>query len=343
MTLPPGIDLDQYKTQAKELLRQARAAQPGALDRLRHHHPEHGSRAAPERVQLADAQLVIARENGFPSWAKFKAYLVFRSAVQALDAGDLVQLEALLDQHPALVRYHCHRGAWYEAGYFAGATLLHHIAGNPIRCPLPPNILDIARLLLSRGFEPQAAQETIDLLLTSKQASEAGVALPLIDLLVAAGATFDLHDPDVLSLPLLNVAPATAEGLIRRGATMDVRHAAALGRTEMLSKLLTSPIDHALLEEALAYACIRGQAAAVTLLVRHGAKGDVLVSPGGQTPHTALHEAANRGLGDIVQILLDNGASAKVREPRWGGTAADWAEHGGHAALAALLRQQGGA
>jgi ankyrin repeat protein len=124
---------------------------------------------------------------------------------------------------------------------------------------------------------------------------------------------------------------------------LDVRHAAALGHIETLATLLAAQSDAAVLEEALAYACIRGQAAAVTLLVRHGAKGDVLVSPGGRTPRTALHEAANRGWGDIVQILLDNGASATVREPQWGGTAAGWAEHGGHPTLAALLRQQGGA
>ena len=339
MTPPTGIDLDQYKTQAKELLQQVRAAEPAALDRLRQHHPEHESLAASESIQLADAQLVIARENGFPSWAKFKDYLVFRNAVHALDAGDLAQLQALLDQHPALVRYHCRRGEWYEAGYFAGATLLHHIAGNPARCPLPPNILDIARLLLSRGFEPQAAQDTIGLLLTSRQASEAGVALPLIDLLVAAGAQFDLNEPDVLSMPLLNLAPATADDLVRRGAKMDIRYAAALGRIETLRNLLASNLDHALLEEALVYACVRGQEEAVSLLVRHGAKGDVLVTPGGQTPRTALHEAANRGFGDIVRILLENGANTRVVEPRWGCTAAEWAEHGGHPEVAALLRQ----
>ena len=160
-----------------------------------------------------------------------------------------------------------------QPGYFAGATLLHHIAGNPARCPLPPNIIDIARLLLSRGFEPQAAQDTISLLLTSKQASEAGVALPLIDLLVAVGTPFDGQEPDVLSMPLLNVAPATAEALVRRGAKMDIRHVAALGRLETLTTQLTTNIDQALLEEALAYACICGQAAAVSLLVRHGAEG----------------------------------------------------------------------
>lgn len=51
--LPPGIDLDQYRTRAKELLRQLRDAQPDAGERLRAHHPEHETLAAkPAAVRL---------------------------------------------------------------------------------------------------------------------------------------------------------------------------------------------------------------------------------------------------------------------------------------------------
>lgn len=93
-----------------------------------------------------------------------------------------------------------------------GATLLHHVAGNSMRGPLPANIADIARALLDHGSVPNAATDagwtTIGLILTSRAASEAGVALPLIDLLCAAGARADLTGPDVLTGPLLNQAPA---------------------------------------------------------------------------------------------------------------------------------------
>src|SRR4030095_6705596 len=98
--------------------------------------------------------------------------------------------------------------------------------------PIPPNILDITRLLLSRGAhdEPPRPKYTIGLLLTSRQASEAGVALPLIDLrMEAGGIELDLPAPDILNGPLGNHAAATAEALIRRGAKLDIRHAAALG------------------------------------------------------------------------------------------------------------------
>ena len=94
-----SINLDPYTNQAEELLKHVRAAQPEALDRLRQHHPEYKSLAAPESIQLDDAQLVIARENGFPSWAKFKEQLLFRDAVHALDAGNYSLLEDLLDQY----------------------------------------------------------------------------------------------------------------------------------------------------------------------------------------------------------------------------------------------------
>jgi Ankyrin repeats (3 copies) len=331
MTVPLGIDLDQYKTQAKELLKGARAGLREPLARLREHRRS-------DKIHLADAQLVIARENGFPSWARFKEYLLFRNAVKALDSGDLPRLQALLNAHPSLIRYRCRVGDWYEKGYFAGATLLYHVAGNPDRGPLPRNILDVARLLLSRDFDRKAAEYTIGLLLTSKRASEAGVAMPLIDLLLKAGAQFDLDAPDVLGMPLLNVAPATAEALVLRGAKMDIRHAAALGKIEVMQSQLAETVTPAMLEEALAFACIRGQVEAAALLSKQGARGDVLVTPGGQTPRTALHEAANRGHADIVKILLVNGANAFIVEPCWSGTPAGWAEHGEHPEIAAMLR-----
>jgi Ankyrin repeats (many copies) len=264
---------------------------------------------------------------------------LFREAVRALDAGDVERLAALLDEHPSLARHWCRTGKWYESGYFAGATLLQHVAGNPDRgSPLPTNVVEIARLLLGREVDQRAVQDTAGLVLTSRQASEAGVALPLLDLLVAAGATVDLADPELLSAPLLNHAPATAEELIRRGAAMDLRHAAALGRVEAVRDMLALDIDREMLEEALAFACVCGRSDTAAVLVRHGARGDVLVTPGGRPPRTALHEAANRGHDDLVRLLVDSGADPSVAEPRWGGTAADWAEHGGHPEIAAALR-----
>ena len=339
MRLPIGTSVEQYKRQAKELLKGARLGDADSEARVREHHPDKERAAELAKLKLAGAQLVIARENGFASWAQFAEYLHFRSAVAALDAGDVERLEAMLDAHPAVLRYECRVGEWYESGYFAGARLLWHIAGNPARAPLPRNIVEIARLLVRRHFDRKSAEYTIELLLTSRQASEAGVALPLIDLLAAAGARFDAGEPQLLTGPLLNLAPATAQALVRRGANVDLRHAAALGDTSTMTRMLERPVAREALEEALAFACIRDQRDAAALLIAHGAKGDALLTPGGQPPRTALHEAANRGFAELVEMLLDAGASATVLDARWGGTAAGWAEAGGFSELATRLRE----
>jgi ankyrin repeat protein len=67
--LPVRPNLEQYKKQAKELARACRNNDADALRRLSAHHPH----PAEGRVALTDAQLVLAREHGFESWAKFAA------------------------------------------------------------------------------------------------------------------------------------------------------------------------------------------------------------------------------------------------------------------------------
>ena len=261
-------------------------------------------------------------------------YLLFREAVQALDAGDIARLETLLDKHPFLLRYRCHIGELYSEGSFAGATLLNHIAGNPTRCPLPANIIDIARLLLSRGArdEPPRPKYTIGLLLTSRQASRAGVALPLIDLLIEANAVeIDLTSPDILNAPLGNHAPETAEALIRRGARMDIRHAAALGRLDLVESffdedrlkahpsLIPLPQDSAerkvQIEQAFIGACMNGRTRAAQFLLEKG----VDPSAGAKVGQTGLHYAAHAGYLEMVKMLLQRQAPLEVKN-MYGGT-----------------------
>jgi SAM-dependent methyltransferase len=64
-TLPARPDLEHLRRDAKRLLDQLRARDAGALARVHTHAP-----GLP--VALSTAQLVIARELGFPSWAQLK-------------------------------------------------------------------------------------------------------------------------------------------------------------------------------------------------------------------------------------------------------------------------------
>ena len=64
------LSLEQQKKRAKELLRAARARETGAIERVRRHSP----RVLSAEPKLSDAQLVVARENGFRKWDDLKAH-----------------------------------------------------------------------------------------------------------------------------------------------------------------------------------------------------------------------------------------------------------------------------
>jgi ankyrin repeat protein len=71
------LNLEQQKKQARELLRAIRAGNHDAISRLRRHHSRWTSvdeAIVRQQVALHDAQFALAREQGFASWPKLKAY-----------------------------------------------------------------------------------------------------------------------------------------------------------------------------------------------------------------------------------------------------------------------------
>lgn len=71
--LPTDPSLENLKHQAKHLVKTVRAGDADALASVREFHPR--AAAARPEFRLADAQLVVARSHGFPSWAKLKQHL----------------------------------------------------------------------------------------------------------------------------------------------------------------------------------------------------------------------------------------------------------------------------
>jgi ankyrin repeat protein len=67
-SLPAAPSLEQLRKQAKDLLRAHRAGDPEARARVQAHGPK-------EPLKLTGAQLVIAREHGFASWPRLRAYV----------------------------------------------------------------------------------------------------------------------------------------------------------------------------------------------------------------------------------------------------------------------------
>jgi hypothetical protein len=68
--LPPRPSVEQLRKRAKDLLKAARSQDAAAMARMQRQRSGHK-----EGIQLADALSVIAREYGFPSWTKLKAYV----------------------------------------------------------------------------------------------------------------------------------------------------------------------------------------------------------------------------------------------------------------------------
>jgi ankyrin repeat protein len=92
---------------------------------------------------------------------------------------------------------------------------------------------------------------------------------------------------------------------------------------------------------ALSWAAACGRVAAVRRLVALGADPSgrtTFGGPGHGDGVTALHLAAQNGNLEVIRALLELGADPTLRDGLYDGTPAHWAEHGGHAAAADLLR-----
>lgn len=367
-SLPPRPSLTQLESQADELRRAHRERRLSAAARIAAHHPRMKGRPLQAvlggRLALVDAQLVLAREYGFDSWAaltrrvevgsrvaRFTPHARFDEAVAALDAGDLERLRRLIASEPGLV--HARTNLEPPYGHFTGATLLHHVAGNPDRAPLPPDIVAIARLLLESGADANAltlgpsAATTMGLVITSRQASDANVSGPLMDLLVQHGARLDLKRasnvvPDwgrqnVLDLPLANHAPRAAEKMIELGAKPDVCAAAALGRMDLLrnyfdegGRLRSRPRrgGRAMTERdaiglAMLFAYVNRHPEVVDFLLDKDGNWDMI----GVNNGTTLHRAAWAGDLAMVQRLVAKDADIGNRDNPFTATPLSWAQH----------------
>ncbi len=104
-TLPARPDLNHLRRQARDLLRAAHAGDTAAADRIS---------AVSGTLNLAAAQLAVAREYGFASWARLKAAVVERDRDLAQLAEQFCQVSvrdwtgkavAMLAETPELAGY----------------------------------------------------------------------------------------------------------------------------------------------------------------------------------------------------------------------------------------------
>lgn len=351
--LPERPNLEQLKRQAKDLLRSAKARQGDALARFRtlpafaHHRDDTQLAAA---VALHDAQSVVAREHGFPSWMAFaerveEMTLEFDAAVvQFIEAATEVQparAERLLRLFPRIA------GASFHTALLFGdvAEVERRLAQRPSRATEPggprswepllylchtslefgaatrgDGIVACARRLLAHGADPRARYPWLHH--GVRRAALWGAVcvtrlLPLARLLLEHGA-----DPnDGVTLPL-----AASGGNVD---ALELLHAHGANVNQPWASDGSATL-YAILNWGDAPTGVRW-------LLEHGADPDPVFAANGETP---LHVVARRGDAATCDLLVRRGAEIERRRSD-GRTAYAVAQLAGNEGVARYLADHG--
>jgi len=303
--LPVRPDLEQLRRQAKELVRGARAGDADSLGRLA---------AVDGGPVLADAQLAVAREYGFPSWPKLKSEVERR---QILNDRDLGRLRAALDDDPSLATDSM--DLWCD--HRRGVAPLNYIAMLRFDAPRLglsgplPGTADVAAALLEAGAPVDGVPgDTETPLMTAASYGDADVARVLVE----AGADLDaLAADDAGGVPggsaLLHAAvfgmTDVVDVLVAAGARIrGIEEAAAAGDVQ---GWLTPDTDPQARIRALTMASDHERLAVIDELVAAGAPVDAVDEAFGRQ---ALRLAAENGRPASVRRLLELGADPTLRD-----------------------------
>lgn len=269
--LPAQPSLDQQKKSAKELLKAYRASDPDEVERIRRQLPDK------QRITLADAQYVIAREYGFQSWRALKSHI------------DAIRKES---REPVLDRF---QRAVGEADLPSLRRLLQREAAARDIVNAPIFSFDSPAILQAAG----------------------GDNLELIDTLLEFGADPNARSSWWAGgfHPLYSARGAVADRLIAAGSRMDACAAAQLDRPDDLVRLLDE--DPGRVHERggdgqtpLHFARSRE---VVDILLDRGADIDARDVDHRATPaEWMLDGGRGRGRYDLAGYLVERGASADI-------------------------------
>ncbi|HKG61857.1 MAG TPA: ankyrin repeat domain-containing protein [Pyrinomonadaceae bacterium] len=282
----------------------------------------------------------------------------FHPAIDAMRAGDVDKLKALVAADPSLVTSRSSK---------SHATLLQAVV---LDGKDKPKNVEMVQILIDAGAElsePLVAAASIDNRAAAELLLDHGAAIDGTGGWSPLEEALYWNSRNVLAL------------LLERGAKVqNLRTAAALGRTALIESYFNADgslkseagrIDwpfgslesiacsnheaagkqsltgrvkawsqdrQGIVDNAFVYACMHGHIDAAKLLLDKGAAINVI--PGGfDYAGTGLHYAAMNGHRPMVEFLLAQGADRNVKDTKVGSTAAGWADYGGHPDLRDLL------
>ena len=363
--LPARPRLEQYTTQANDLLKAFKSSDPEATRWVRRYHPRLPGRPDTNdrntvtnselrrlKLSVADAEFVIARQHQFENWLRFAKHIEalnqndstasrFEAAVDAIITGDITTLKRLLREDPKLIRARSTRQH--------RATLLHYVGANAVEGyhqKTPKNAENVAEVLLTAGAEVDAdldygamrrrypertGSTTLGLVATSCHPAVAGVQIALLDILLKYGASVDGIPGgwNPLIAALHNGRGQAAAHLAKRGARLDLEGAAGVGRLDVVKSFFNK-------DGSLRANATRTQLEAGLMWACEYGRArvvDFLLKKGVNAavqPHgeTALHWAAYAGHAATVKVLLKGKAQVHIKDKRFGGTPLGWALYG---------------
>lgn len=236
-------DLAFYRLRAKELLKLAHAGNKEAKARFKRYHPSF-KRASPpvDSLSLSDAQLIIARENGFTNWTRFKSYIATldRSREESsperlhsiVRARDLEALHEFIERVPKAVALRIEP---------AGTTALHEAASG--------NWQDGVELLLEVGADINAvaAQPPVTPLQMAIGFRNPSLALWLLE--HGADSTIEAAGKSTMSIAAAANDRAIIRALMDRGMQADIFAAIALQDETLIRRLVI--VDASVLRQGL--------------------------------------------------------------------------------------------
>jgi ankyrin repeat protein len=352
--LPPRPSLDQLRRRAKELRDAARSGDPVALGRVTVHTPATADRA----VTLAAAQLVIAREHGYPSWPRLAAEVQARTAQRGQQVeeflvasirdwtgqaarmlardpwiagydfrttvilGDAARVREMLAREPGLAIRTDEKTGW-TALHAACASRWHRL--DPARAD---GLTEVARLLLEAG-----ADVAIRVSAPGRPAGQEGG-----------------HWSPLLCAVAGTPNPAITGLLLEHGARPDdhVLYLAAFESDHECLRLLLPYAPDTAATTALSAPISTGDVAGARLLLDAGADPNYLLEAGllgesheQEPPFPPLSAAVELESGsEMVELLLACGADPDV--PAWHGrTPYQQAVRTGQGEVADLLARHG--
>lgn len=341
--LPIQAGLEQYQQQADELYAAYTAGDKKAVRQMKDGHPQWWRFQEAEFRKLNitpdDAQVVVAWYYSFNSWDDLTTWIAavtqpgsptarFETAVDAIVAGDIKTLGALLQEYPELISARSMRSHH--------SMLLHYTGTNGVesyRQRYPPNAVEVLQFLLDAGADVNAeagmyggGSTTLGLLATSIHPAKAGMMATMLEMLLKAGALIDQpgaasNGSYVINGCLHNGRPEAADFLMRHGALLDLEGAAGTGRLDVVQTFfnedgsLKDTANTRQMNDGFIWACEFGHVTVIDFLISKGL--DVNVDVDGMY---GLHWALIGGHLDVVQLLIARGASLELRN-MYGGDA----------------------